>query len=380
MRKSLLVTQDFPPAHGGVAKYYSQLCANYPADCITVLAPPVEGEMSPVEPKSYQVLRRPFFSTRAWVWPRWLPLLGLILKTVRQTKADVIQVGQVLPVGAAVFLATRVLRIPYIVFTHGLDIALPQSNARKRQTMMKVLHGAGRVVANSQFTKAELVRLGVPAEKIEVVTPGCDLIDRQPDEADTRRLHSMWRTEERFILLTVARLEERKGHDQVIEACRRLVKDIPELTYLIVGDGPYRNHLEQLAERSGISKHIHFIGSVPTSQLPAYYSLADAFIMPARQLPNRDVEGFGIVYLEANAFGKAVIGGRSGGVSEAVIDGQTGLLVNPTNADDVARAILTLARDPELRRKLGEQGRRRVQEKFRWQQRAEAVRELIERL
>jgi phosphatidylinositol alpha-1,6-mannosyltransferase len=160
----------------------------------------------------------------------------------------------------------------------------------------------------------------------------------------------------------------------VIRALPRLRESIPEVNYLIVGDGPYRPQLESLAEAMGVQDHVIFAGQVPTEELPDVYALSDVFVMPSRErLEVDDVEGFGIVFLEASACAKPVIGGRSGGIPEAIVDGVTGLLVDAHDPEDIGNALARLLTDRDLAIRLGQQGRLRVVHDFDWARVADQV-------
>jgi len=157
----------------------------------------------------------------------------------------------------------------------------------------------------------------------------------------------------------------RKGFDMVIRALPGLRQTIPDVTYLIVGAGPYRDELESLAVATGVRDHVVFAGMIPHKELPDVYALSDVFVMPSReQLEKSDVEGFGLVFLEASSCGKPVVGGRSGGVPEAVEDGATGLLVNPHETEEIAGTLARLLTDTDLAKRLGQEGRRRVVRDF----------------
>jgi phosphatidylinositol alpha-1,6-mannosyltransferase len=179
-------------------------------------------------------------------------------------------------------------------------------------------------------------------------------------------------------VLTVGNLVERKGHDMVIQALAQVIRQVPGTTYLVVGDGPYRDHLDRLARAAGVRDRVVFAGRVDADRLPDIYALCDVFVMPSRIRPTeRDVEGFGLVFLEANACGKPVIGGRTGGIPEAIVDGKTGFLVEPESVPDIAGRLATVLTDPELAAEMGRQGRSRVQTGFSWVDAAARVQELV---
>jgi phosphatidylinositol alpha-1,6-mannosyltransferase len=164
----------------------------------------------------------------------------------------------------------------------------------------------------------------------------------------------------------------------VIRALPRVLRTIPDTTYLIVGDGPCRRDLEKQARELGVAERVVFAGQVCDAELPDYYALSDVFIMASReQAEDCTVEGFGIVYLEANACGKPVIGGRSGGVPDAVQDGETGLLVDPHSPEEVARALMNLLTDRTRAARMGKVGRARVVQEFSWSRMAEQIYQVL---
>ena len=167
---------------------------------------------------------------------------------------------------------------------------------------------------------------------------------------------------------TVGNLVARKGHDMVIRALPRVRQTVPDVTYLIIGDGPYRGQLEALAGALGVRDRVIFAGGIPNEELPPIYALSDLFVMPSRdQSEECDVEGFGVVFLEANACAKPVVGGRSGGICEAISDGVTGLLVDPNDPEDIANALVRLLTNSDLATRLGKRGRLRVVRDFSWE-------------
>ena len=179
------------------------------------------------------------------------------------------------------------------------------------------------------------------------------------------------------IILTAGRLVERKGHDVVLGALHKLKEFVPEAYYAIIGEGPIEGVIKQMIKTLGLENSVTLIGKVSDYELAVWYEVCDVFVMISRQLKNEDAEGFGIVYLEANMFGKPVIAGKSGGVAEAVLDNETGILVEPTNPHEILSAMEKLLKNPEKARQLGENGRRRVENEFQWKKQAEP---LIERI
>ena len=390
IKKSLLLTLDFPPSHGGVAAFYYNICKNLPPDKIVVLAPEQAGAKEFDQKQNFTIIRKKRLNllppNNAWGLRqiskitsriKWLALIKDLGQTAKNHKIELIQVGQVLPLGTVALAYQSRKEIPYIFYAHGLDITLPQKFRRKKALLKKIIAQARAIVANSHFTKDELVKLGASGEKIIVVHPCPNITTEQISEWKIEEITGDYGLKNKKILLTVGRLVERKGHDMVIKAMPEIIKKVPTAVYLIIGEGPAQKNLEKLVNQRSLRDYVKFLGGVPNKDLPAYYQLCDVFIMPSRQLANGDVEGFGIAYLEANLFGKPVIAGRSGGVAEAVINGQTGLLVDPSNVSEIAAAAIRLLTDPGLSERLGLQGLERVSTEFDWKTQTEKIKEIL---
>jgi len=263
------------------------------------------------------------------------------------------------PVGT---ILHRLLGTPYVVLAHGIEV-WGTLGPRRRTALQR----AARVVAVSRFTARALVREhGVAEDRVSVIHPAVDpSLLRRALQEDGRA-----RTETAVTLLTVARLsaqERYKGCDAVIAALPDVLATAGPVRYTIVGDGDDRPRLESLARGRGISEIVQFAGRVPPDSLVAWYRDCDVFVMPSvaeRRADGWAGEGFGIVYLEAAAFGRPVIAGAGGGAPEAVRDGTTGLVVDGRDVRAVAAAIARLARDAELRTRMGKAGRRWILERF----------------
>jgi phosphatidylinositol alpha-1,6-mannosyltransferase len=241
------------------------------------------------------------------------------------------------------------------------------------------LQQADRVLAVSRFTANLVQESGVSPDRIEIVHPGCDSEHFRPlpPRSDLRQKLLGARYKDR-IILTVGGLVARKGHDMVIRALPRLHRTLPDVTYLVVSQGRYRSELEKLAASLGVRDRVVFAGPVPADDLPDVFALSDVFAMPSRdQLAACSVEGFGLVFLEAAACAKPAIGGRSGGIPDAIVDGVTGFLVNPTDPDDIAGALARVLNDSELATRLGQQGRSRVVKDFAWARVADQVQGIL---
>ena len=301
--------------------------------------------------------------------PKWLvsPFFGL--RIALKEKVEFVQAAHGFASYLAAWVLKKLLGLPYFVWAYGLDILAMRKSRFLRYLVKRIYKEAAGGVANSNFTREEMSRLGLPLEKISVIYPGVDQSCFRPGLATAEVEKKYHILPEKKILLSVSRLVSRKGFDLVIRALPAILEKFPNTIYLIGGKGPDEARLRAMVEKSSdpkIQEAVKFIGFVQDADLPRLYNLADIFLMPSRQI-REDVEGFGMVFLEANACGCPVIGGRSGGIPEAIIDGETGFLVDPENPEDLAFKVIQLFRDENLGKKMGEAGRRRVKKEFNWE-------------
>ena len=341
--KSLLITLEYPPDIGGIAEYYKTFVEE-PGAHISVLC---------LKP----------FNARFW----WVFRFPRVVREMRRVGAESIFVGHILPLGHIALIIYWFFGKPYTVFVHGLDV-LQKMPRVKRFFIRKILFFSKEVIANSKFTAKQVQKkYSVPGSKLRVVYPKIN-VARIENGAHTAPVITK---SDSYILLTVGRLQARKGFDKVIEAIAFLNKrretqnesNNARFEYWIIGEGGDRARLEHLAASLGIAGIVRFFGKVAVPDLYGYYKACDGFIMPSREIDG-DIEGFGIVFLEAAVFKKPVVGGQSGGVPEAVIDGVTGILVDPLNVEEIAYAILRLSKDARTSRAFGEAGYRRVRREF----------------
>jgi len=222
---------------------------------------------------------------------------------------------------------------------------------------------------------------GVSAQKTAVVHPGFSLADLGTVTTERRSaIMAQHGLAGRKVVLSVGRLIERKGIDKMIEAIPLVRREVPEALYLVAGDGPDRERLEKMVHDLNLRDHVRFTGYVSDEDKAVYYDVCRVFSMPSRELPNGSVEGFGIVFLEANAHEKPVIGGKAGGVVDAIEHGKSGMLVDPTDVAEIASTIIRLLKDENLARQLGRYGRERVVRDFAWEAIVSGVRENLARV
>ncbi|MFH0815120.1 MAG: glycosyltransferase family 4 protein [Candidatus Falkowbacteria bacterium] len=392
MKKTLLITLDFAPMVGGIATYWSNLCKNLPREDIVVLAPEAASSLDFDMRQPYLIYRYnllwPAFAHGAtsgklggWIWPKWLPFLRHAWKLCRREKIEQIIVGQILPGAAIALILKFFLRIPYFVSLHGMDIARCGLYWRKKWLAKKILAKADAIITNSEFTMGLVQNFTekLPERRIVVYPCPNENVILMPRAADllVRRL-GLDKFKNNRVLLTVGRLVERKGHDQVISALQFLRDKYPDLVYLIVGRGQNQEKLERRIKDANLAESVYLFTKVRNDELPLFYDIANIFIMPSRELPDGDVEGFGIVYLEAALCGKPAIAGKSGGVSEAVEHNKTGILVNPEDVGDIVKAISRLLDDGQFADLLGQRANARARKEFQWAKQAEKLIKILE--
>ncbi len=265
-----------------------------------------------------------------------------------------------------------------VATTHGHEAGWAQLPA-SRQLLRRIGEGTDTITYLGEYTRSRIAGALTPeaAGRMVQLPPGVDEKTFHPASGGDR-VRARLGLSDRPVVVCVSRLVPRKGQDTLILAMPAILARIPDAVLLIVGGGPYAKDLERLADRTGVQDSVRFTGPVPWAELPAHYGAGDVFAMPCRtRRGGLDVEGLGIVYLEASATGLPVVAGDSGGAPDAVLDGETGWVVRGGSAEESADRIVTLLGDPELRQRMGERGRAWVEEKWRWDLLAEKLKTLL---
>jgi len=370
--RHLLVTNDYPPKFGGIQNYLWELYRRLPADEIVVLTRPYPGWQEWDAQQGHHIIRtrQPVLLPEPW-------LAREIRSTVAGNGCDFVMFDPAVPVGA---LGPR-LGIPYGVILHGAEVTVPGRIPVSRSILGEVLRKAKLVVTAGDYSTTEAERAAGGSLPVAVIPPGVD-VDRfvalSPDRrAEVRSEFGLMPDD--LVVLTLSRLVPRKGMDVLIDAAAQLSSKYPSLVVLIAGSGRDRRRLERLVATPGAP--VRFLGRVPDSAVPDLYAASDVFSMTCRvRWAGLEQEGFGIVFLEAAAAGVPQIAGRSGGAAEAVVHGETGLVVDdPRDATAVADALDRLLADPGYRAKLGAIGRARAAAEFSYDPLAQRFREALQR-
>jgi phosphatidylinositol alpha-1,6-mannosyltransferase len=361
--RTLVVTNDFPPRLGGVQQYVWNLVRQLPSDRVAVVAPRWPGWQEHDAGLPFPVHRWPASS----LWPT--PELSRRLRSlVREHAADVVLFGHGYPLPLLVPELAEA-GIPAVVLTHGAEVWLARTPG-VAQSMRAALGRARAVTAVSAWTARAISRVLPAGLAMGLLYPAVDPARFSAAPDGVRERHGL---QGRPIVLCVSRLVPRKGQDVLITGMPLVRQLAPDAVLLVVGEGSYRPALEALAAGAPPDSVV-FAGAVGDDELPAFYAASDLFAMPCRsRWGGLEVEGFGIVYLEAAAAGKAVVAGRSGGAEEAIEDQATGLLAEGAEPKAVALAVTRLLRDPDALAAMGSAGRDRVERRFTWSQRGEQL-------
>ncbi|MYR05189.1 glycosyltransferase [Gordonia sp. SID5947] len=372
MRRTLLITNDFPPRPGGIQSYLQNLVDLLPPEEVVVYAPRWRGHEEFDASVPYTVLRHrttlmlptPFVARRA-------------AKIIRAHGISTVWFGAAAPLAVLAPAMRRAGAVRVIASTHGHEVGwsmLPLA----RQVLSFIGRNVDVVTFVSRYTRGRFASAFGARAALEYLPPGVDTSRFAPDPQARRRIREQLGLGDRPTVLCLSRLVPRKGQDALIRALPLIRREIGDVTLVIVGGGPYAETLRELVSQYGMTDHVVFTGSVSSADLPAYHNIADVFAMPARTRGRGlDVEGLGIVYLEASATGVPVVAGQSGGAPETVVEGVTGTVVDGTDVDAVAFAITAILADPAAASEMGSRGREHAVETWEWRSIAARLRQLL---
>ncbi len=364
----LAITELFLPTKGGTAIWFSEVFKYLGGKGIHIVTADVPGAAE-VDAGHPNTIHRLNLRRVGWLRPESLGIYArlffasLWLAVTRRFEA--LHAIRSLPEGLVAWAVARLTFRPVIVYAHGEELT-GWGRGAKYRAMCFTLRHADKVVANSDNTRDELLRMGVDPDKITIIYPGVDVHCFHPDlPIDDLRQTLGWR-EGHKLVLSVGRLSRRKGFDTVIRCLPQLLQQDLDIQYVLIGIGEDLDYLKELATELGVCERVHLLGHVSPEDLPRWYNACDVFAMPNRDIGG-DTEGFGMVYLEAAACGKPAIAGKTGGTGSAVIDGVTGLRVDGEKLEEVVATLSGLLVDHDYAALLGKQGHSRAITDFSWE-------------
>jgi phosphatidyl-myo-inositol dimannoside synthase len=375
MTRVLLVTNDFPPRRGGIQSYLHELVGHLVqtgTHTLTVYAPKWKGCEEFDKAAAYEVVRHPT--------TLMLPGPGVddrMRQLIARHGVESVWFGAAAPLALLAPRARSAGAIRVIASTHGHEVGwsmLPVA----RSALRRMGDGTDVVTYVSRYTRSRFASAFGPRAALEHLPPGVDTDRFVPDPAARADMRARYGLGQRPVIVCLSRLVPRKGQDVLIRALPAIRERVDGAALVVVGGGPYLATLHRLARQAGVTDHVVFTGGVPGAELPAHHAMADVFAMPCRTRgAGLDVEGLGIVYLEASSTGVPVVAGRSGGAPETVQDGVTGLVVNGWNVDEIATAVGEILADPDRGAQMGAEGRRWAVDNWQWSTQADRLGALL---
>ncbi|MDD2656020.1 MAG: glycosyltransferase family 4 protein [Patescibacteria group bacterium] len=371
MKKTLIITMEFPPQIGGIATYVDQFASALEPEKVVVLAP-LYKDKKIVEnfdkQRKYKIIRKKLLFPK-FIWPRWLKLYFQVRKIVKEEKIEIILINHVLPVGYIGTLIKRFLKVPFLILSHGTDVIYATRNKWKTNRLKKVILQAEQVVFNSEsLMRRFLIKLPEFSTKSIVVYPCPDadfLIP--PPKQETDFLREKLALQGKKVILTVARMEDGKGFPHLVRTLPKILQKEPHVVWLIVGDGPKKEQVMKDIQKHSLQNVVRYIGQVPHNEIKKYYYLADLFVLFTHPDEGRE-EGLGLVFLEAESCGLPVLAGKSGGVEEAVLHTQTGIVIDiRQNAMAMDETVVEMLKNEEYSKSLAKNALDRIKTEFIWE-------------
>jgi phosphatidyl-myo-inositol dimannoside synthase len=372
MGRTLLITNDFPPRPGGIQQFVHNLAVRQPAGSVIVYASTWQGAEKFDAEQPFEVVRE-----QTGVLLPTPAVARRAAELARAHECDRVWFGAAAPLGLLAAGLRRDAGIERAVaLTHGHEIgwaALPGA----RGLLRRIARSNDVVTYLGDYQRTRLDRALHGLTNLQRLAPGVD-VDAFHPGADGSAVRARHHLGDRPVIVCVSRLVPRKGQDMLIRALPTIRRRVPGAALLLVSGGPYRSKLERLAREQGVASDVVFTGSVPWAELPQHYAAGDVYAMPCRtRAAGLDVEGLGIVYLEASATGLPVVGGDSGGAPDAVREGQTGYVVGGRDLTTLAARLTDLLSDPARAKAMGAAGREWVEREWRWETQAARLAALL---
>jgi phosphatidylinositol alpha-1,6-mannosyltransferase len=363
--KRLTITLEYPPTQGGIASYVYNFFLTTDSSENILYAPIAKGDTVFDSAHPWKVFRSKPYTP--FLWPHWLRLFWQVRSLVKKEKVTELYIHHALPVGYVGFLIKKLFKIPYTLFLHGTDVSLVARKPFKRNNFRFVARHAKQLVVNSIFLQNKVLERfgdGLPPIKIVYPCPGEQFL--QPLASEELHAHrQQLALNGKKVLLSVGRLADGKGHMHLLRALQLILLEVPNTVLLLVGSGSKQKVLLDFIQKNNLQNAVRFFGAQPYEKLPLYYQLADVFVLLTH--PELDAEeGWGTVFLEAAASGLPVVAGSAGGSSEAVVNLETGVVVDATQEKVVVKSIVELLKNQTFAKEMGQRGRERVLSEFTW--------------
>jgi phosphatidylinositol alpha-1,6-mannosyltransferase len=373
--RTLVVTNDFPTRQGGIEAFVLALCQRMPPAEIVVYTASMEGDREYDATLPFPVVRDPSGTL--------LPTPQVARRTsevLRAEGCDRVVFGAAAPLGLLAPALRKAGARRIVGLTHGHETWWARVPGPKG-LLRRIGRSTDALTYLGDYTRSVISKALAPqdAARMAQLTPGVDIRAFRPGTGGEDVRKQLGIASDAPVVVCVARLTERKGQDMLIRSWPHVLRDVPDATLLIVGDGPHRATLSKLAEETGVRGQVVFAGAIPWTDIPPYFDAGDVFAMPCRtRLGGLEPEALGIVFLEAQASGLPVIVGDSGGAPDAVLHEETGYVVDPYNPVAVAAKIVPLLQNPERARVMGERGRAWVRENWTWEASVAKLRALLD--
>jgi len=370
MNKTLLLSEIFPPTNGGSGRWFWELYSRLSrSEYIIAAGQAVSDE---VFDKTHDLnvtrvnLTSPSWGIKSITGLKFYwRVFNHIRKLIKQHKITTIHCGRCLPEGFIGYLFYKLYNIPYVCYIHGEDVEAAATSRELIWIVKKVLANATTLICNSQNTANLILNNWQAApDKTVILNPGCDTERFIPAEENDGVKKSLgWQGKR--VVLTVGRLQKRKGQDMLIRALPEIKKSIPDVLYAIIGGGSEKQELEVLTQKLGLEDNVLFMTEISDEQMIQAYQQCDVFALPNRNF-QQDIEGFGMVLVEAQACGKPVIAGDSGGTAETMLIGKTGFIIDCTQPEPIATKLTELLQNPERCKAMGKKARKHVECTLDW--------------
>jgi len=358
--KLLVITTEFPPKIGGIGKYAYNMCLGLKAngwEITTLTSVPLKTHESITEFKVYRIPK--------CLNKKYLKIIPLILKSIWiliKFRPDKILALTWTHEGIVACLLKLILKIEYALVVHGSEILMHRNKAIRHQLMIATLKNASQIVVNSRYTHKLVAELGFEDKDITVINPPI-VPPPCPSDEDWKSFEEKFSLAGKRVLLTVSRMTEHKGHLEILLSLAQLKKEFPDILYVMTGSGEYLSYLQKIILKEGLEDFTRTPGFISEEEVAFLFHRCEIYVSPSYE-HQMDIEGFGMSFAEASACEKPVIGGNSGGVSDAILDGKTGLLVPAPDINQLQIALEKLLRDEELQNSLGREGKRWAETAF----------------